>query len=150
MSITTQNDIAGLRLPINTVVDNKKLYGSFVLSYILSFAFITFELFYSSYFSSHLLSIYLYISLCAVLCMAMGCVSNEKTRVIVLCFVIAICGLGYMIYNVMHSIWDIMRLVLVLIIYFGIGWYPAYRWINSKYGLAIRILSAIAVGNIVF
>ncbi|HBW21913.1 MAG: hypothetical protein A2X28_02055 [Elusimicrobia bacterium GWA2_56_46] len=82
--------------------------------------------------------------------MAMGCVSNEKTRVIVLCFVIAICGLGYMIYNVMHSIWDIMRLVLVLIIYFGIGWYPAYRWINSKYGLAIRILSAIAVGNIVF
>lgn len=130
--------------------DNKKLYSSFVLAYIFSFAFITVELLNSLLFSYDLLMVYVGISLCAMLCMAMGCVVSAKTRIIILCSVMALGVMFFMIYNMIPSVWVVVKFILILIIYSGIGWYPASRWINGKYGLSVRIISAIAIGNIIF
>lgn len=132
------------------VLNNKKLYGSFVLAYILSFTLIMVELVNSSCYSFDRLMIYILISLCAMLCMVMGVVTNAKTRVIVLCIVLGICAKGFMIYNIMPSLWAAGKLLFISLMYLGIGWYPAVRWINSKYGLTVRVVSSFAIGNMIF
>ncbi len=132
------------------ISETKKLYGAFVLAYALSFTFITIELLSSPYYSVGLLQIYILISLCATICMAMGWVTNTKTRIILLGFLVGICGKGFMVYNIMPSIWDAGKFVLVILFYAGVGWYPANRWITNKYGLAVKILSGVAIGNLIF
>lgn len=132
------------------ISETKKLYGAFVLAYALSFMFITLELLNSPYYSVGLLQIYVLIFLCATICMALGWVENTKARIILLSLLVCICGKGFMGYNIMPSMWDAGKLVLVILFYAGVGWYPANRWITSRYGLVLKILSAIAIGNLAF
>lgn len=132
------------------ISETQKLYGAFVLAYVLSFMFIIVELLNSTYYSVGLLQIYILISLCAMLCMAIGWIENTKARIILAGLLMGICGKGFMSYNIMPSIWDAGKLVLVILFYAGIGWYPAKRWITNKYGLALKVLSAVAIGNLTF
>lgn len=132
------------------ISETKKLYGAFVLAYVLSFAFITLELLNSPNYSVGLLQIYVLISLCATLCIALGWVSDTKARIILAGLLVGICGKGFMGYNIMPSVWDAGKFVLVILFYAGIGWYPASRWITSRYGLVLKLFSAVAIGNLAF
>lgn len=130
--------------------DNTKLYGSFVLAVVFSFVVVVVEYANSVFYSYDLLIVHAWILLCVMLCLALGCVTNTKTRIIILCFVIALCVNGFMLYNIISSIFDPLKFILILTMYAGIGWYPTTRWINGKYGFSVRIMSSIAIGNIIF